>query len=138
MKLLRKLPNKSSTDGDGISYVILKNGGSSVAFYLAKLFSVSLETCRLPTAWKTAIVSPIFKSGTRTSIANYRPISVTSCCCCAFTVWYRDWSPRSMCVRETERDPSVRAARAFYPLKMLCHCLGQCCGSVVAQQVTLT
>ena len=81
MKLLKKLPNKSSTDGDGISYVILKNGGSSVAFYLAKLFSVSLETCRLPTAWKTAIVSPIFKSGTRTSIANYRPISVTSCCC---------------------------------------------------------
>ena len=80
MKLLNKLPNKSSTDADGISYYILKKGGLSIAFYLSQLFSLSLKTYSLPAAWKMAVVSPIFKSGSRASVATYRPVSVTSCC----------------------------------------------------------
>ena len=78
--ILRKLPPKTSVDSDNISYMILKNGGSSIALRLFQLFSLSLRVSRIPFSWKAAIVSPIFKKGSKSDIRNYRPISVTSCC----------------------------------------------------------
>ena len=39
-----------------------------------------MELRRIPTAWKTAIVVPIFKDGDKKDVRNYRPVSITSCC----------------------------------------------------------
>ena len=39
-----------------------------------------MELRRIPTAWKTAIVVPIFKDGDKKDVCNYRPVSITSCC----------------------------------------------------------
>ena len=35
----------------------------------------------LPSQWKHAYVSPIFKKGAKTDPANYRPVSLTSVVC---------------------------------------------------------
>ena len=41
----------------------------------------SLYEGKLPSDWKTAVVSPIWKKGCRTLASNYRPISLTSVVC---------------------------------------------------------
>ena len=80
-KILKSLPAKTSTDNDGLSYKVLKEGGTILATYLAQLFSLSLDLGRLPDAWKMGVVTPIHKDGPRNLVSNYRPITVTSCCC---------------------------------------------------------
>ena len=42
------------------------------------LFTESLRTGELPRAWKLAIIAPLFKSGNREDVSNYRPVSLTS------------------------------------------------------------
>ena len=48
---------------------------------MALLFQASLNQGKIPTVWKNANVSPIFKKGDRHKTANYRPISLTSIIC---------------------------------------------------------
>ena len=48
---------------------------------LAAIFTQSLETGTLPSAWKTAFVSPIFKKGATCQAENYRPVSLTCVTC---------------------------------------------------------
>ena len=45
---------------------------------LAKLYNMSLETGILPEDWTKANIAPVFKKGTKSDPANYRPISLTS------------------------------------------------------------
>ena len=45
---------------------------------LAKIFNASLETGTFPEVWKLARVAPIFKTGVKSDMSNYRPISVLS------------------------------------------------------------
>ena len=80
-KVLNALPAKTSTDNDNLSYKVLKEGGMPVASCLYDLFALSLQSKSIPSAWKIGIVSPIHKGGPRNIVSNYRPISVTSCCC---------------------------------------------------------
>ena len=44
---------------------------------LALLFNKSLEKSEIHIDWKKANVTPIFKKGDRSSIENYRPVSLT-------------------------------------------------------------
>ena len=48
---------------------------------LTKIFNQSISLGRLPSAWTKANVTAIFKKGSRTDPANYRPVSLTSVCC---------------------------------------------------------
>ncbi|BHF66453.1 hypothetical protein SprV_0200947000 [Sparganum proliferum] len=48
---------------------------------LALIFQTSLVTGCLPSDWKSAIITPLFKGGSRASVNNYRPVSLTSICC---------------------------------------------------------
>ena len=45
---------------------------------LCVLFNLSLETGSLPQDWRDANVTPLFKKGSKSMAANYRPISLTS------------------------------------------------------------
>ena len=45
---------------------------------LANIINRSLDEGIFPSLWKAAKVVPIFKSGSKTEVNNYRPISVLS------------------------------------------------------------
>ena len=45
------------------------------------LFQKSLDESYVPTQWRTANVTPIFKKGEKYDPANYRPVSLTSVTC---------------------------------------------------------
>ena len=45
---------------------------------LCLLFNLSLSTCRFPTQWKLANVTPAFKKDNPSKVNNYRPISLIS------------------------------------------------------------
>ena len=42
------------------------------------LFRKTLEYEQIPTAWKEGQIIPIFKKGDKSSVSNYRPVSLTS------------------------------------------------------------
>ena len=45
---------------------------------IAHLFNLTIDQQTLPNDWKQALVSPIFKKGSKCLAVNYRPISLTS------------------------------------------------------------
>lgn len=45
---------------------------------IAKLFNLSMKTGALPSDWRQANVTPVFKKGSKHQANNYRPISLTS------------------------------------------------------------
>ena len=45
---------------------------------MKRIFELSLQEEKLPQKWKMANVTAIFKSGSKSKVENYRPISLTS------------------------------------------------------------
>ena len=74
-KVIMKLPNKKCGTDDIPAYV-WKYCCDLVAIIISKLFNKSLQTGVFPSILKTAQIIPIHKSGPKTNIANYRPISL--------------------------------------------------------------
>jgi hypothetical protein len=56
--------------------VLLKDGCNALAKPLAILMNRSLAEGAIPSDWKHAMVTPVFKVGSKTDPANYRPILV--------------------------------------------------------------
>ena len=80
-QFLRKLPSRNSTTPDYIPAILLKNCYLSLAFPIADLFRISLDSAQLPDIWKISFVLPIFKKDNPSSPINYRPISLTCMLC---------------------------------------------------------
>ena len=68
-------PNKAQGI-DGIGPKLLKYCAESLVQPLCHLFNLSLSSSVIPTEWKIHRIIPIFKSGDRSLISNYRPISL--------------------------------------------------------------
>ena len=75
---LRSLDPSKAMGSDGISPKLLKNCALGLYQPLHHLFSSSLLQNYLPSEWRTHLIKPIFKSGNRNSVRNYRPISLLS------------------------------------------------------------
>ena len=60
---------------------VLKECSSSLAKPMYWIFRQSLETSQIPSDWKQALVTNIFKKGSKSKVGNYRPISLTSISC---------------------------------------------------------
>ena len=56
---------------DGITTRIIKDAGPVLTPILTYIFNLSLEKERFPQAWKTSLISPIFKDGERSSPSDY-------------------------------------------------------------------
>ena len=78
IRVLLKSTNVNKACGpDGISGKILKNCAGSLAYPLSLLYKLSYNTGIIPQEWKLGNVVPVFKKGTKSSVENYRPISLT-------------------------------------------------------------
>ena len=76
-KYIKLLKAKSGSGPDGLPAVFFKNTASSISYPLSILFNLSLQTADIPSIWKLASVTPVFKNGSPSDPANYRPISLT-------------------------------------------------------------
>ena len=77
-KLLESCEIKKAVGVDKISNKILRICAPHIYESLTKLFNLAIETNNIPIDWKVAKVTPIFKTGDRHDVNNYRPISVIS------------------------------------------------------------
>jgi len=81
-KVINKMKDKSATGPDNISTRFLKSFSAFIAVPLELIFNKTLRQGILPTIWKHADVTPIYKGkGKRSERSNYRPISLTCICC---------------------------------------------------------
>lgn len=73
---LKKLKPKKASGEDGIPPYLLKGCGEWLREPLLHIFNLIISSGTFPSLWKTSIVTPIFKSGDKMDITNYRPISI--------------------------------------------------------------
>ena len=76
LEALSNLDENKSTGVDGISAKVLKTAAAALCQPLTYIINNSLKSKVFPDIWKTAIVYPLHKSGSKTNADNYRPISV--------------------------------------------------------------
>ena len=79
--LLKALNVSKSTGPDNFHPRFLKETADNISYPIMILFNKSLSEGILPSDWKLANVTSIFKSGDKTKSSNYRPISITSILC---------------------------------------------------------
>lgn len=75
-EVLKSLPVDKAARPDGISNRILKEACNELASPLCNLFNASLQCCTVPSSWKEAYVTPVYKKGDASLPNNYRPISL--------------------------------------------------------------
>ena len=66
---------------DGIPPKLLKEIVEQISTPRVKLFNLSLEEGIVPSEWKEANITPLFKKGSRNKPEHYRPVSLTSVVC---------------------------------------------------------
>ena len=79
--LLKKLNPHKASGPDQLKPIVLQTLHKELAPILQIIFQRSIDQGKLPSIWKEANVSPIFKKGDKTDPANYRPISLTCVLC---------------------------------------------------------
>ncbi len=73
---IKSLNETSSVGSDGIPMKFIKDALYVIAFYLTCIVNTSIVTGIVPTAWKHALVIPLFKSGDVSDFNNFRPVSL--------------------------------------------------------------
>ena len=80
-KLLKNLKPDKAAGPDQLTPRLLKELAEVLASPLAVIFQNSIDAGCVPTQWREAVVTPIFKKGDKHEAANYRPVSLTCVCC---------------------------------------------------------
>lgn len=78
---LNNLNINKSCGPDELHPRVLKELASVIAEPLSNIFNSSMNSGTLPSDWKLANISPVFKKGNKCEVKNYRPISLTSIIC---------------------------------------------------------
>ena len=81
LKKLKDLNINKSPGPDSINSRILVELADSIAPSLLIIFQNSYNTGTVPSSWKEANITPIFKKGDKKDPKNYRPVSLTSILC---------------------------------------------------------
>ena len=90
LKQLMNLNVNKSCGPDEIHPRLLIELSEHIAGPVALPFNMTMKHAFLPTDWKRALVSPIYKKGSRNLAENYRPISLTSILCKMMESFLRD------------------------------------------------
>jgi hypothetical protein len=77
-KLLKNLNLTKAIGPEKISPHFLKEVHDESSPMISDLFQSSVNTGNVPTDWRAAIVTPVFKKGAKSKPENYRPISLTA------------------------------------------------------------
>ena len=75
-EILSTLDASKAMGFDGIGPKVLKHCALALYKPLHHLFLLSLSQHYLPSDWRTHLIVPVFKSGDKSSVCNYRPISL--------------------------------------------------------------
>ena len=127
-KIITDLKPKLSYGIDGISNKLLKQIQSSLRTPLAILCNKSMSEGKFPTQLKTAKVVPLFKSGCRTDMDNYRPISVLPVLSKVFEKivlrWFKPFMKDKFYINQfgfTENASTIQAGQRFMAELLECY-----------------
>src|SRR5688572_23844691 len=81
VEMLGNLKEDKSPGIDEIHPKFLKEVRHEVGDSLSGLFNESSKTGVVPRDWRDAIVTPLFKKGSKSETNNYRPVSLTCIIC---------------------------------------------------------
>ena len=70
--------HKISRTPDNVPAYFIRRIGPNILQPLHFIFNASLNCNAIPVQWKSAIIVPIYKRGSRQKVNNYRPVSLTS------------------------------------------------------------
>jgi len=76
LNAIRSLKTKKSVSNDDISPFFVRCITKELSPYLCELFCSAFEFGVFPSPFRTARVIPIHKSGSKSEMTNYRPISL--------------------------------------------------------------
>ena len=75
-KQICNMNNDKSPGLDGLNVKLLKLAAPYISNCIAHICNLSLYSSQFPDNWKRAKVTPIYKTGDKSDVSNYRPISV--------------------------------------------------------------
>ena len=73
---LRKLKRQKACGLDNLPPGLLKDAAKEIALPLSYIINLSLKSVTIPTDWKKAKLTPVYKSGSAMDLENYWPISL--------------------------------------------------------------
>ncbi len=73
---INNLSSSPSCSFDGITTYVIKCKKTELLPILKHIFNLRINTKTFPVLWKSAKVTPLFKSGDKDRPTNYRPISI--------------------------------------------------------------
>ena len=114
-KKIGKLRPTAAPGPDNITPKLLQSVSESISVPLAILFKQSLAESCVPDDWRQANVAPVFKKGHRSSVGNYRPISLTSIICKLMESLIRDGI-----VDHLHASDTIRASQHGFMSKRSC------------------
>ena len=76
-KLIQSIKPSKSACPDGLPPYFLKHCLPRLIPIINKIYTVSLTSSLYPKAWKSTLIRPKYKSGSKTEVSNYRPINIT-------------------------------------------------------------
>ena len=79
--LLHKTNTNKACGPDLITSRILKDLSSELTPFLTLIFQKTIDEGEVPSDWKCANVTALFKKGDRFKVSNCRPVSLTCLCC---------------------------------------------------------
>ena len=79
-RALKKMKNRGAAGPDEVPPTFLKNLGNHAKTEVLRVFNMSFREGVVPQVWRNAVIIPLLKSAKpASSIASYRPVSLTSC-----------------------------------------------------------
>ena len=90
LEALKALNVNKSCGPDNLPAILLLELAEAIALPVSILFNVTLREGKLPSDWKSALITAIYKKGSRHLAENYRPISLTAILCKIMEKFVRD------------------------------------------------